>query len=77
MTTPDPAAPYVVFEDLDDATETKIHLASCPKYLRRKIGPTTVQWHGPFATVQEAVAVAARAAATKRHDYRRADCCLS
>jgi hypothetical protein len=66
---------YVVFEDIADATETKVHKASCPRYLNRKANASTTRWHGPFDTFQEAVDAATAIAMRKRYGVRRDPVC--
>ncbi len=66
---------YLVFEDLVDATDTKIHLATCGHAADRTRGPTT-RWHGPFETYEGAVNFAEKVANQKKHGFRDAGCCL-
>lgn len=68
--------PYVVSEDLADAGEAKIHQETCGHYSGRDPDAPTMEWHGPFASYEEAVSTARRIAETKRHDYRDAGCCM-
>ena len=56
---------FVVFEDLDDATETKVHSNTCRHYVDRKLDATTTRWHGPFKNPEEA-AQHARAIAERK-----------
>jgi hypothetical protein len=67
---------YFVYEDLVDASETRIHDAQCHEVTGRKTGAETSRWHGPFETEAEARSTAERIAGTKRHPYRLAKCCL-
>lgn len=67
---------YVVYEDLADATETKVHLDSCGHYVGRDQEATTVRWHGPYSSHAEATRTAANVAADKSHGYRDAHCCF-
>ncbi len=67
---------YFVFEDLEDATDTKIHLSTCSHVTNRSEAPTT-QWFGPFSTHEKAIGEAERIAASKTHGFRDAGCCLS
>ena len=67
---------FVVFEDRDDATETKVHKESCRYYRNRKRNAPTTQWHGPFDTVEAAVSVARSIAEQKSHGVKlRPPCC--
>jgi hypothetical protein len=56
---------FVVFEDLADATETKVHKDSCSYYFGRKKSAPTTRWHGPYKT-REGAADAARAIAKNK-----------
>ncbi len=48
--------PYVVYMDLQDHREDKIHRDSCKHYLDRDRNATTVRWdEGPYYTKQSAV----------------------
>ena len=53
-------AEYVVYMDLADHREHKVHLATCSSYLRHldlaKAGTVTAttRWYGPFASEREA-----------------------
>ena len=67
---------YVVFEDLDDATETKVHRDSCRHYRERDREATTVRWHGPYSSHVEATRTAAGIAAGKSYGHRDAKCCI-
>ena len=57
---------YVVFEDLQsknkitkpEDTPVKIHKITSSWYINRKVDATTVRWHGPFNTSNEAEACA-------------------
>lgn len=67
---------YVVLEDLEHATETKVHADTCFHYRKRKRRATTVDWHGPYSSHAAATRVARTIAAGKRSGYRDAKCCL-
>ena|GEM_PF-442018 len=46
---------YVVFEDFEKATGSKVHSTSCYYYKRWLTNPTTTTtWHGPYATITKA-----------------------
>ena len=62
-------------KDLDSATETKIHQSDCRYYVERKQTATTVRWHGPFSTYDEARNAAQTIAAGKRNGFKGAGCC--
>ena len=72
---------YVVFEDLQSKrfitgfsdTAVKIHKDSCRFYLNRKRDASTVRWHGPFNTLEEAKAFARQLGKS----WRCARCCLA
>lgn len=67
---------YVIFQDLADATETKIHKESCLRFLSRKRNAATVRWHGPYDGFEEARRVAESLAVAKRHGVNpRPSCC--
>ena len=67
---------FVVFEDFDDATETKIHRESCRHYLNRKLDASTVRWHGPFERLKDAEEHAESVATSKRHGVKaKPSCC--
>ncbi len=61
-------SPYVVSEDLADASETKIHTATCLTYIGRKEDAKTMRWHGPFESISAAQGAAKRIAAGSLHD---------
>jgi len=70
-------AMFVVFEDLADATDTKVHDANCHYYLNRKKDATTVRWHGPFALMADAVNLAQSISDRKCQGVTlRPACCL-
>ena len=66
---------FVVFEDLDDATETKIHKAGCPRYLGRRQNAPTTRWHGPFDTFEDAAAAARSIAEQKSYGVKLHPAC--
>lgn len=45
---------YVVFFDLDEATENKIHPALCQHYRNRKRDASTTKWSRKFNSKEEA-----------------------
>jgi hypothetical protein len=63
---------YLVFEDLDDATQVKIHKSTCG-HTKRPKETTTTRWHGPY-DLKEATDKAKTIAKTKGWDY--AKCCM-
>lgn len=67
---------YYVFEDLDDADDTKVHSAECRWFVSRKPNATTTRWHGPFETHREATTTARSIAERKRHGFRDCQHCL-
>ena len=46
---------YVVFCDLANATESKIHPASCQHYKNRKRDATSTKWSREFDSKEEAI----------------------
>ena len=48
---------YVVFVDLDSATESKIHPAACQHYRNRKRDASTTKWSREFNSKEEAIRV--------------------
>lgn len=67
---------YVVFEDKDDATETKIHDESKKCYQNRKLNAKTTKWHGPFDTYKEAEELAKQIASNKQHSWKDCEKCM-
>ncbi len=67
---------YVVCEDLNDAGETKIHHLDCIYYKNRKKTASTMKWHGPFQTYDDALIEAKRRAHSKKYSYKDAECCV-
>lgn len=71
---------YVVFEDLQSKrfitgpsdTAVKIHRDSCRFYVVGDRNTTTVRWHGPFDTLDEAEGHARKLGKLWKH----AQCCL-
>jgi hypothetical protein len=68
--------PYVVCEDLADASETKVHRTDCRHYADRDRDATTMRWSAPFDDADAARREALRVAAGKRHGARDAECCM-
>ena len=57
---------YVVYFDLEDASEHKIHSTSCWYFINRKTDAKTTRWScEKYATVEEA---ARQTNVTRRHD---------
>lgn len=70
------SAMFVVFEDLADATETKVHKDSCSYYFNRKPNAPTTRWHGPYETYEAAAAAARSIAQRKSYGVKlRPRCC--
>lgn len=61
---------FVVFEDLADATETKVHKNHCSFYLKRKKTAPTTSWHGPYETFDEAESSARSIAQRKNYGVK-------
>lgn len=74
--TPDIDLPdrYFVFEDLEAATEVKIHRESCP-YVRRRTPTSTTRWHGPYG-IDTARQKAEEVSRKYNMEYKPADCCM-
>ena len=67
---------FVVYEDLADATETKVHKDSCSYYFGRKKSALTTRWHGPFETFEEAASTARSIAKSKSRGVKlHPGCC--
>lgn len=49
---------FYVSQDLENASGPRVHAETCGNYTGRKLDATTMRWHGPYSTRDEAIAFA-------------------
>jgi len=67
---------YVVFEDLEKATDPKLHSLKCTHYQNRDRKATTTKWHGPYNSFIEAWNLCQAIAKRQKMVPQLAKCCI-